>query len=52
MNYAIVPFAFVMFLSTGYFVIWGRKWFKGPVRVVDGEEVIVEEDDNVIPVKQ
>ncbi|KAI8093704.1 amino acid/polyamine transporter I [Halteromyces radiatus] len=48
MNYAIVPFAFIMILSTGYFLIWGRKWFKGPVRVVDGQEVIVGEDEEII----
>ncbi|ORZ05239.1 amino acid/polyamine transporter I [Absidia repens] len=48
MNYAIVPFAFVMMLSTGYFMIWGRKWFKGPIRVVDGQEVIVENDEDIV----
>lgn len=48
MNYAIVPFAFIMILSTGYYMIWGRKWFKGPVRIVDGQEVILGEDDEEI----
>ncbi|KAG0188290.1 hypothetical protein DFQ28_005147 [Apophysomyces sp. BC1034] len=44
MNYAIVPFAFIMILSTGYFLIWGRKWFTGPVRVIDGQHVILDDD--------
>ncbi|KAL0079629.1 amino acid/polyamine transporter I [Phycomyces blakesleeanus] len=45
MNYAVIPFVVIMAFSTGYYMIWGRKWFTGPVRVVDGEEVILEEDD-------
>ncbi|KAI8876756.1 amino acid transporter [Backusella circina FSU 941] len=44
MNYAIVPFAFIMICSMGYFFIWGRKWFTGPVRVVDGQEVILDDE--------
>ncbi|KAF7731688.1 hypothetical protein EC973_008859 [Apophysomyces ossiformis] len=44
MNYAIVPFAFIMLLSTGYFFIWGRKWFTGPVRIIDGQHVIMDDD--------
>lgn len=44
MNYAIVPFAFIMILSTGYFFIWGRKWFTGPVRIIDGQHVIMDDD--------
>ncbi|KAI9495448.1 amino acid/polyamine transporter I [Zychaea mexicana] len=49
MNYAIAPFAFIMILSVGYFAIWGRKWFTGPVRVVDGQEVVLSDDDNAAP---
>ncbi|KAI9016337.1 amino acid/polyamine transporter I [Phycomyces nitens] len=45
MNYAVVPFVAIMALSSGYYMIWGRKWFTGPVRVVDGEEIILEEDN-------
>lgn len=45
MNYAIVPFAFIMICSMTYFFIWGRKWFTGPVRVIDGQEVILDEED-------
>ncbi|CAO3636929.1 unnamed protein product [Cunninghamella blakesleeana] len=48
MNYAIVPFAFIMILSTGYYLIWARKWFTGPVRIVDGEEIILEEGEEEI----
>jgi amino acid transporter len=44
MNYAIVPFAFIMICSMGYFLIWGRKWFTGPVRVIDGQEVILDDE--------
>ncbi|ORX56149.1 amino acid transporter [Hesseltinella vesiculosa] len=47
MNYAIVPFCFIMILSTGYYMIWGRKWFKGPVRVIDGEQVFLDDDDQI-----
>ncbi|KAI9270486.1 amino acid/polyamine transporter I [Phascolomyces articulosus] len=49
MNYAIAPFAFIMLLSGGYFAIWGRKWFTGPVRVVNGKEVVLGDDDDSIP---
>ncbi|KAI8065092.1 amino acid/polyamine transporter I [Gongronella butleri] len=48
MNYAIVPFSFIMILSTGYYLIWGRKWFRGPVREVDGKQVILDENDEVV----
>ncbi|KAG1450589.1 hypothetical protein G6F56_008307 [Rhizopus delemar] len=43
MNYAVVPFGAIMFFSMAYYFIWGRKWFKGPVRMVDGKEVILDE---------
>ncbi|ORZ03010.1 amino acid/polyamine transporter I [Syncephalastrum racemosum] len=46
MNYAIVPFAFIMICSVGYYAIWGRKWFTGPVRVVNGQEVVLGDDDD------
>ena len=51
MNYAIAPFAFIMLLSGGYFAIWGRKWFTGPVRVVNGQEVVLGDDDSIASVK-
>ena len=47
MNYAIVPFAFIMLCSLTYFYFWGRKWFTGPVRVIDGKEVILDEEDDI-----
>ncbi|KAL0086809.1 amino acid/polyamine transporter I [Phycomyces blakesleeanus] len=43
MNYAIVPFGVIMGLSIGYYMIWGYKWFTGPVRIVNGE-VVIEDD--------
>ncbi|KAI8391378.1 amino acid/polyamine transporter I [Radiomyces spectabilis] len=46
MNYAIVPFAAIMLVSSGYFYFWGRKWFTGPVRIVDGQKVILEDDED------
>lgn len=52
MNYAIAPFAFIMILSVGYFAIWGRKWFTGPVRVIDGQEVVLGDDDSIASVKK
>ncbi|KAI8988952.1 amino acid/polyamine transporter I [Pilobolus umbonatus] len=45
MNYAIVPFAAIMICSMTYFYFWGRKWFTGPVRYVDGKEIILEEEE-------
>lgn len=44
MNYAVVPFAAIMIFSMGYYFIWGRKWFTGPVRMVDGKEVILDDE--------
>ncbi|RUS14819.1 amino acid/polyamine transporter I, partial [Endogone sp. FLAS-F59071] len=38
MNYAIVPFVFVIGISSGYFAIWGRKWFKGPINHTDEDD--------------
>ncbi|KAI7848160.1 amino acid/polyamine transporter I [Circinella umbellata] len=52
MNYAIAPFAFIMLLSGGYFAIWGRKWFTGPVRVINGQEVVLGDDDSITSVKK
>ncbi|KAJ8652213.1 hypothetical protein O0I10_012174 [Lichtheimia ornata] len=49
MNYAIVPFAFIMILSGGYFALFARKWFTGPVRVIDGQEVVLGDDDDSAP---
>ncbi|CAO3691997.1 unnamed protein product [Umbelopsis ramanniana] len=45
MNYAILPFVVIMGASTLYYMLFARKWFTGPVRVVDGEQVILEEED-------
>ncbi|KAI9288839.1 amino acid/polyamine transporter I [Umbelopsis sp. AD052] len=45
MNYAILPFVVIMGASTLYYYLFARKWFTGPVRVVDGEQVILEEED-------
>jgi hypothetical protein len=45
MNYAILPFVVIMGSSTLYYMFFARKWFTGPVRVVDGEQVILEEED-------
>lgn len=45
MNYAILPFVVIMGTSTLYYLIFARKWFTGPVRVVDGEQVILDEED-------
>lgn len=47
MNYAIVPFAFIMLCSLTYFYFWGRKWFTGPVRVIDGKVVILDDDNSI-----
>jgi hypothetical protein len=44
MNYAIVPFAAIMICSMTYFYFWGRKWFTGPVRVIDGQQVILDDE--------
>lgn len=49
MNYAIVPFAFIMIFSGGYFALFARKWFTGPVRVIDGQEVVLGDDDDSAP---
>ncbi|KAJ2960070.1 hypothetical protein NQZ79_g4473 [Umbelopsis isabellina] len=45
MNYAILPFVVIMGASVGYYYLFARKWFTGPVRVVDGEQVVLGEDD-------
>jgi amino acid transporter len=45
MNYAILPFVVIMGASTLYYYLFARKWFTGPVRVVDGQTVILEEED-------
>ncbi|KAI8055589.1 amino acid/polyamine transporter I [Gilbertella persicaria] len=44
MNYAIVPFAAIMICSMTYFYFWGRKWFTGPIRMVDGKEIILDDE--------
>ncbi|KAI9252669.1 amino acid/polyamine transporter I [Sporodiniella umbellata] len=35
MNFAIIPFVFVMGISISAYLISGRKWFTGPVRNID-----------------
>ncbi|RUP44900.1 amino acid/polyamine transporter I, partial [Jimgerdemannia flammicorona] len=44
MNFAVAPFVIVIGISSGYFAIWGRKWFKGPVdnTHVDDSEMIMK----------
>ncbi|KAM3583407.1 hypothetical protein VKS41_004320 [Umbelopsis sp. WA50703] len=45
MNYAVLPFVVIMGASVGYYYFFARKWFTGPVRVVDGQQVVLGEDD-------
>lgn len=47
MNFAIIPFAFVIGLASLVYAISGRKWFTGPVRNID-TVIIREEDGQVI----
>lgn len=47
MNFAIIPFAFVIGLSSLVYAFSGRKWFTGPVRNID-TVIIREEDGQVI----
>lgn len=35
MNFAIIPFAFVIGLATLAYLVSGRKWFTGPIRNID-----------------
>jgi hypothetical protein len=46
MNFAIIPFAFVIGLASLVYAVSGRKWFTGPVRNVD--TVVVREEDGVV----
>lgn len=46
MNFAIIPFAFVIGLASLVYAISGRKWFTGPVRNID--TVLVREEDGVV----
>lgn len=47
MNFAIIPFAFVIGLASLVYAFSGRKWFTGPVRNID-TVIIREEDGRVI----
>ncbi|KAI8639817.1 amino acid/polyamine transporter I [Parasitella parasitica] len=47
MNFAIIPFVFVIGIASLVYAISGRKWFTGPVRNID-TVVIREEDGQVI----
>jgi hypothetical protein len=47
MNFALIPFAFVIGLATIVYAVSGRKWFTGPVRNID-TVVVREEDGKVI----
>lgn len=43
MNFAVVPFVFVIGLASLVYVISGRKWFTGPIRDLepDGHNEVV-----------
>jgi len=47
MNFAIIPFAFVIGLASLVYAFSGRKWFTGPVRNID-TVIIREEGGQVI----
>lgn len=47
MNFALIPFAFVIGLATLVYAFSGRKWFTGPVRNID-PVIVCEEDSKVI----
>lgn len=47
MNFAIIPFAFVIGLASLVYAFSGRNWFTGPVRNID-TVVVREEDGKVI----
>lgn len=47
MNFALIPFAFVIGLATLVYAFSGRKWFTGPVRNIDSV-IVCKEDSEVI----
>lgn len=47
MNFALIPFAFVIGLATLVYAFSGRRWFTGLVRNID-PVIICEEDSKVI----
>lgn len=47
MNFAIIPFGFIIGLASVVYAVSGRKWFTGPVRNID-TVVVREEDGKVI----
>ncbi|KAI8973865.1 amino acid/polyamine transporter I [Pilobolus umbonatus] len=47
MNFAIIPFAFVIGLASIVYLVSGRKWFTGPIRNID-TMVVREVDGQVI----
>ncbi|OBZ91949.1 Amino-acid permease BAT1 [Choanephora cucurbitarum] len=39
MNFAVIPFAFIIGLASLVYAISGRRWFTGPIRYIDLDDV-------------
>lgn len=56
MNFAVVPFVFVIGLATLVYAVSGHKWFTGPVRDLDSitviEEPIVQNTPSIIVLEE
>lgn len=51
MNYAVVPYVFIMLASGLWFALFARHWFTGPYRIINGQRVLLydDEEDESIP---
>ena len=46
MNYAVIPYAFIMLASGLWFAVSVRHWFTGPYRIINGQRVLLYDDDD------
>ncbi|KAI7884085.1 hypothetical protein K492DRAFT_229389 [Lichtheimia hyalospora FSU 10163] len=50
MNYAVVPYAFIMLASGLWFAVSVRHWFTGPYRIINGQRVLLYDDDDDVSI--
>ncbi|CDS14519.1 hypothetical protein LRAMOSA06688 [Lichtheimia ramosa] len=50
MNYAVLPYAFIMLASGLWFAVSARHWFTGPYRIINGQRVLLYDDDDDVSI--
>ncbi|KAF2463538.1 amino acid transporter [Lindgomyces ingoldianus] len=48
LNYTVVAVGIILSFALGSWFVWARKWFTGPIRQVEGQAVVISQEDPIL----